>query len=355
MRQYLPIVFGVTLLVFLLDLIIQIQSDRPLFDFELVQWIILIDISLLSIAAIHGVLLVKHLTPKTRYKHWSFILIKLFACIASVALISTLLEYCYSSIGYVDDDYLQFGDFRVSPSWSNVIEYAFIALFLGLPIFIWQHRVERLRYKLDEKALVEERLTQLKTQAELQSLQSRINPHFLFNAFNSITSLIYSNPEKAEKMMVELANLFRYSLNSSEQYLVPLREELKMLEAYLRIEKVRFEENLEFQLDIEKGLDSELVPRFLLQPLVENSIKHVLNVQKQIQIQLKIHRDKQGLSIQLSDDGPKFPEELKFGFGLKSTIEKLELLYGENHAVEFVSKPQKQVLIYLGQSIYHEI
>ena len=135
--------------------------------------------------------------------------------------------------------------------------------------------LERKR-KMNEKELELSRLRELKTKAELDALHSKINPHFLYNALNSIADLSITDGKKARKMTVALADLFRYSINYSDHNYSTVKEEVEMAEVYLQIEKIRFEDKLNYSVHVEEDINHYLVPRFLLQPVVENAVKHGL-------------------------------------------------------------------------------
>src|SRR5437762_11783942 len=132
--------------------------------------------------------------------------------------------------------------------------------------------------KLNEKDLEVSKLQALKNKAELDALHSKINPHFLYNALNSIADLSITDGKKAREMTVALADLFRYSINYSNHNYSTTKEELEMTEAYLEIEKIRFEDQLIYFISSSNDVNHYLVPRFMLQPIVENAIKHGLNV-----------------------------------------------------------------------------
>ena len=154
-----------------------------------------------------------------------------------------------------------------SANWS--VELAICAcapVVVGIPLKIWNAvRIER---KLEEQS-------RLLMEARLDALQRQINPHFLFNTLNTITSLVRSQPELAREMIVKLANILRALLKEREAF-VPLREELAFTDDYLDIEVVRFGEKLRVVKEIAEETLAVMVPSMLLQPLIENSIKHGL-------------------------------------------------------------------------------
>lgn len=195
------------------------------------------------------------------------------------------------------------------------------------------------------------RAKQLHTEIELQALQSKINPHFLYNALNSIVSLIHEDPDKAEDMTIKLSKLFRYSINSMQENQHPLGQELEILSTYLDIEKVRFGNRMTFEIIVPEDLRAVTVPRFLIQPLVENSIKHGLkNKASDALISVLIEGLDDRLTISVSDNGLPFPDDMQVGHGLQSTFEKLKLLYGSNHELQFINEP-KQIKITIPSKI----
>ncbi len=163
-----------------------------------------------------------------------------------------------------------------------VINSIYLAGATGLVYAIISYlEVERKR-KFDAKELELSRMRELKSKAELDALQSKVNPHFLYNALNSIADLSITDGKKGRKMTIALADLFRYSINYSNSNYSTIKDEIGMTEVYLQIEKIRFEDQLTYSLHVEDDLQHFLVPRFLLQPLVENAVKHGLKATGQI-------------------------------------------------------------------------
>ncbi len=212
---------------------------------------------------------------------------------------------------------------------------------------VYQNQKTNMEIKIKEKELDISRLSQLKTQAELQTLQSRINPHFLYNSLNSIASLIHIDPDKAEDMTMKLSKLFRYSINTQNENTTTIKEEIEIVKTYLEIEKVRFADRINFKIDAEPTLHLRHIPRFILQPLVENSLKHGLaNMVEGGLMHLEIkENEKEELEIIIADNGAPFPEELQAGYGLQSTYEKLQLLYGTNYQLHIANEPKKHIKI----------
>ena len=209
--------------------------------------------------------------------------------------------------------------------------------------------------KLNEKELEVSQLQALKTKAELDALHSKINPHFLYNALNSIADLSITDGKKARKMTVALADLFRYSINYSDHNFSTVKEELEMAEVYLQIEKIRFEDQLNYSIRSEDAANHFLVPRFVLQPLVENAVKHGLKATGQMtEILVEVKLKDNALEITIGDNGPPFPYEMVPGYGTKSVYDKLDLLFPGQFSVHFSNQPRKQVLIQINKLMKNE-
>ncbi|MDJ1481362.1 histidine kinase [Cytophagaceae bacterium YF14B1] len=209
----------------------------------------------------------------------------------------------------------------------------------GLSVYAYGNYEKRRSRKLNDQQYQLLELKELKTKAELEALQAKINPHFLYNSLNAIASLIHEDPDKAEQMVLLLAKFFRYSTNAKSQYLTRLSEEIEMVKTYLEVEKVRFDDRLEYFIWFEKEeLKNCMVPQFLLQPLVENAIKHGISksMEKGI-LGIKVLDKQDKLVIVIFDNGVPFPEQLITGYGLRSTQDKLRLLMGEDARMEIIN------------------
>jgi LytS/YehU family sensor histidine kinase len=181
-------------------------------------------------------------------------------------------------------------------------------------------------------------MRELKTKAELDSLHAKVNPHFLYNALNSIHTLIDQDPEKAKEMIHLLSRLFRLSISTSSEQFHTLKEELELVKTYLSIEKARFQERLKFEIICDDQLLGFMVPRFLLQPLVENAIKHgTSKLRDNGHVLVLVQKNWDFLEVQVRDNGPAFSEEFQNGHGLKSVRDKIRLLGAEGSEFEIVA------------------
>jgi len=177
-------------------------------------------------------------------------------------------------------------------------------------------------------------------ETRLEALSSQLNPHFLFNALNSIAEMVHRDAAAADRMLVGLGELLRSSLDHRQTRLVPLSEELRLLRHYLEIEKVRLGDRLQLHWEIGKGLDAALVPPLVLQPLAENAIRHAI-AEKIAPGHLGIYARSEGpwLCLEVCDDGGGKPAAIRHGTGLSNISSRLECLYGSEHALELDTQP----------------
>ncbi|HEX6637222.1 MAG TPA: histidine kinase [Steroidobacteraceae bacterium] len=203
-------------------------------------------------------------------------------------------------------------------------------------------RLEALRFEDEQRALHlrEERLKRLLTEAELKALRTQVDPHFLFNTLNTIADLIGENPQQAERMTERLAECFRYALAKHSRDLSTLDEELTFARHYLEIEQVRFGDRLRVQLSRGDASGSEAVPSLLLQPLLENAIRHGLApVREGGRVSVTAHREGGQLRLSVEDDGVGMrPDATASGIGLRTVQERLRTLYGQ--AAQFIIAPR---------------
>ncbi|WDD88529.1 sensor histidine kinase [Fusobacterium nucleatum] len=182
-----------------------------------------------------------------------------------------------------------------------------------------------------------ENLISLLKYSELKALQSQINPHFLFNVLNTMTSLIRTNPEKAREVTIDLSNYLRYNLDNNVKS-VELIKELNQVDTYIKIEKVRFGDKLNILYDVDESLYNFQIPSLIIQPLVENSIKHgILKKRDNGCVKIIIKKIGKDIEITIEDDGvgieqsiiDNLDKQIKENIGLKNVHQRLKLLYGE--------------------------
>ncbi|MFB9051589.1 sensor histidine kinase [Formosa undariae] len=228
----------------------------------------------------------------------------------------------------------------------TIVTNVALLLALGRGILIYLNHFSESLVK--EKDVELSRLKEVNAQSELKLLQSHINPHFLYNALNSIAGLAHTNADKTEKMALSLSDLFRYSINKKGEKMSTIEEEVQMVENYLDIEKIRFGDRLTFQLDIDKSILDKKIPMYILQPLVENAIKHgISKIRGEAKIALQIIKEENNLFIRVSDNGPDFPKSLISGHGLQTVNDLLRLSYGDNASLTWENTTKKTITVNL--------
>lgn len=215
--------------------------------------------------------------------------------------------------------------------------YCFIGIIFYL-IRISKENRERERRTSDLELQAAQLRSQL-AESQLHALKGQLQPHFLFNSLNMISSQMYEDAEKADRMISRLSSLLRMSLENSDQMLVPLARELEFLEAYLDIMIARFEGRISFHQECDPALLKAQVPSFLLQPLAENCIKHNSIQANALKIELKIVTIRNKIQISITDNGTGGPIKIKEGFGLSSSRERLAQIYGSDQNLECQKLP----------------
>lgn len=253
-------------------------------------------------------------------------------CGPFIALISSLVDFQIFSYLYVGTFPWNVADFDLPKFLLDVYLYS-------LFYFAWYLAYTAIHnyYRFLRQSVAAIEAESQADAAQLAMLRYQINPHFLFNTLNSISALVLSESnEKAEKMISGLSRFLRYSLDNSPNKLVSLAQEVEMIREYLTVEKIRFEDRLEFEFAVNDEASRCLVPSFILQPAVENAIKHAVAPSKQI-IHLKIYgfQDKKKLVFGISDSGPGLNlSQSNFGIGLSNMKHRLAVLYKGEANVE---------------------
>ena len=270
----------------------------------------------------------KHLWRMVRKLETNWQLVLLLAPVA--------LELLRQALG------LRFGEERLfylgsTSHWMTALVVLATVLAVATPIKIWNSA--RIEHRLQEQE-------KLLLAAKIEALKSQINPHFLFNTLASITSLIRSQPETARMLIIKLSGLLRRLLRS-HQHFVTLREELEAIDEYLDIEVVRFGPKLKVHKHISPDTSDLIVPSMILQPLVENSIKHGLSRKVGTgSIVIRSSRVNGRAVIEVEDDGMGFmldrlEQPMSSGIGLANVRERLRVIYGASYQLTLTSEPGK--------------
>jgi sensor histidine kinase YesM len=226
-----------------------------------------------------------------------------------------------------------------------------IAVTITIGLFITAY--EQMRQRLDAAALAlrtkerdEAEARRLAAEAQLASIESRVQPHFLFNTLNSIAALVHDDPAGAERMTTQLSSLLRSALDSTAVPLVPLDEELRVVRAYLDIECVRFGDRLRYDLHLGDGTAAAAVPRMALQTLVENSVKYAVSPRREGgSIRVTSTATDGRVLITVEDDGPGFnPAGRPEGHGLALLDARLAMLFGDRATMRVESRPGRTAI-----------
>ena len=187
-----------------------------------------------------------------------------------------------------------------------------------------------------------EQLSKEKTKAELQLLKAQVHPHFLFNTLNNIYFFTLTNSAQAPVMIKKLSGLLNYILHECDQPLVPLEKEIKMIQDYMALEKIRYAEQMQMTIDIDGKADEKMIAPLLLIPFVENSFKHgASKMITQPWVKLTIQIENNWLHFKVTNSKPATNESSlsKGNIGLKNVTKRLELLYPDTHELSIVSEP----------------
>jgi two-component system LytT family sensor kinase len=256
-------------------------------------------------------------------------------CLLSTILFSEFLRWSLLAIFGPRFLFTLYGNWQQLDTLTVAAVYATTLFATALPLKIWNNT-------RNEKLL--EAQQRLLNEARLRALTSQINPHFLFNTLNSVSSLIRTNPEQARATIYKLSNILRRLLRKHDG-LTPLREELAFIDDYMSIELVRFGDKLRFVKEVETSTLDCSIPSMILQPLVENSIRHGLSGKVDGgMIRLRIRRMEGKLHLMVEDDGVGIPEGklatlFEQGIGVSNVNERLKVLYGDSYRMYIDSKP----------------
>lgn len=209
---------------------------------------------------------------------------------------------------------------------------------LSFYFLVWQ--IIYVGYFITEKSRTEElnalQLMALNNEIELRNLRSQLNPHFMFNALNSVRALVDEDSKKAKQAVSLISNILRYVLTSDKKDVVTIKEELELVKDYLAVEKIRFEDRLHVEYDIEEHVLNEKIPPFIIQTLVENAIKH--GISNRIQpgkIGVKIQTTEFGIIITIENDISQTKSSaVSTGIGIANLKKRLELLYSNTAQFE---------------------
>ena len=276
------------------------------------------------------------------------------------ALVAAVIFAGFKSFAYMHL-YEQFsvGDFPISEyfySWEVTLSVYVIGTWSGLYFGIKNYRLVQLQREQVLKA------TSIAHEAQLRTLRHQLNPHFLFNTLNAISTLVLeSENDTADRMLTRLSAFLRSTLDRDPMQKVTLQAEVEALDLYLDLERLRFDDRLQINLEIEEAAFRSLVPSMILQPLIENAVRHATTVSEAgglITISGRIEDDMLCLSV--ADEGPGVANlgnlsiRNKSGVGLVNTRERLQVLYGDEHRFSAKDAPPQGLIVEMCIPLEHD-
>lgn len=272
---------------------------------------------------------------KSRYSGWKLLLMHIF--FSTVILFFRTIIYAHLTISHFDSS------ISFEKNWLRVLELQFLGNYViyGLVVTIFYSIQWYLEFRESELNALKsnlryEKLERQLLEANLTTLRMQLNPHFLFNTLHSVASFIrIKKNEEAITMLSKLSELLRYTVYDNNKNFVTVQKEISFIKGYVSIEKIRFEDRLNIFYKVDENTLKCYVPNLILQPIIENALKHGLresNVNGELQIEIKIKDNK--LSIIVTDNGIGLPENWNFhksfGVGLRNTYERLKYHYEDN-------------------------
>jgi two-component system, LytTR family, sensor kinase len=290
-----------------------------------------IDASLNILLLVSGFLLLDNIfgfyLPQ-KSQRWLIVAMPLWLSFGTVFFIRYLLNWILGS----EIEYLLFVDISLP-----VRLFIFFVLFLFWAVLLILYGRLEDQIKTKER---QEKIHQMSKEAELFHLRQQLQPHFIFNSLNSLSALVKSNPEKAREMVVQLADFLRKTIKKNDQKWVEVEDELEYLNLFLSIEKVRFGHRLKIEIEVSNESKSFKIPQLLIQPLLENAIKHGLyGILEDVLIRINFTCQEKYLIVSVSNPYEEDSVESKgAGFGLDAVKRRLYLMFGRNDLIEINKK-----------------
>ncbi len=262
-------------------------------------------------------------------KSWNWSALSITQLLPRIFVASILLGTFFTLVSSSITQFISSSPFRIEAIINlqiiqPTINFSILFLIWNI-LYFGLHTFEN--WKLEEIKNLQ--LKAAKTEIELNSFRSQMNPHFMFNSMNSIRALIDEDPEKAKLAITLLSGILRNNLMLGKRQTVQLKEEMDLVEKYLAVEKIRFEERLDIKIDVDREVLNWEIPPFMLQTIVENGIKH--GVSRRIEggkIEISAREVDNKLFLKVQNSGVFVPKTEHDGIGLANTTKRLELLYG---------------------------
>jgi two-component system, LytTR family, sensor kinase len=268
----------------------------------------------------------------------------------TIIFLGIIFQFIFKFISiFILEEFIKY-DYKYTNVFFITLQQAF-KFWIAIATANFFHNLIRYIYSLRRKSKQLQAVTsdaQLSADA-LQQSEANINNHFLYNSLHAIAALAPIAPDKTETLALSLAKYYRYTTNRNDETWIPVKEEVEALTAYLEVEKIRMGEKLSYDFDIKDNVLSVKIPKFLLQPLVENAVKYGYNAGNdttEIKI-IVIKNDDDTLKISVCDSGKPFSEAMEIGKSIRNVKDMLKRFYPDGHTISFVNESVKCVEIML--------
>lgn len=328
--------------------------EKQLSDIFLKRIILTVVFGIIATSLLRSAIIANHLRPPAPSKHWWKMLVLLIVTILLFAIVVgslievfRLFDVRNNGQNSTNNQFvLSYSEIIQNWNGERVAKRFLFSLIFDTPIFLVWISIYILWHYIEfanSQAINKVKLEKIIKELELKTIKSQINPHFIFNALNSIRALVDEDPKRARQAITELSNILRSSILVDKVELTSLEKELAIVKDYLALEFIRFADRLKVVYDIDNNVLGNQIPPMMLQTLVENAIKHGLSKYPgDCEIKLVIKTLDSKMVVEVSNTGLLIQDE-KDGFGLQSTRERLQILYAGEAAFEIYQSAPNQV------------
>ena len=282
--------------------------------------------TLFNIPIIIYIIIVTKKLIDTKYSRMKGLVIHILSWIISVILSFIVFNFVYA---------IKINDFSITTLTSDIISNAISTADRTFLIYFGNVFIIGTYYYFNKVSKIELQKTKLKqqlTNAQISVLKYQLHPHFFFNTLNSISALIEIDAKLAQNTLADFSDLLRDLIFLKDSNLMPLSLEMKILKKYIDIMSIRFSDHLKVNINIAENLENILIPTLILQPIVENSFKYGYSYNStDLEINIEINIESPNLNITIENNGEALTKPIKYGTGLKNTIDRLQTFYGDNY------------------------
>lgn len=275
----------------------------------------------------------------------TFIVINIFVASLIIHIIWVPIDVLVS-LPYLSPEELN--EFLAPFKNFNFLDYYKDNLFWYIVILLWSVLYVGLKFWIELIGIKEksEKAALLAQKSQLQMLRYQLNPHFLFNSLNSIQALVYDDPEHADKMITELSDFLRFTIRDKDKLCIPLGEEVKIVEKYLSMEKTRFPDRLDYKISVTEQASKVEVIAFILQPFVENAVKHGLKSSpEKLLVTIMGYAEAHRLYLEVRNNGPWIENKKNDGVGIQNVFDRLQMAYPNKYNMHIYKNPDSVCIL----------